>query len=182
MRERLAAAGAAEQAAWEQIRARLLQAVGESTFEIWLAPLELIAVDLAGSLVMDTPDATRSWVQTRFGRLLDRCAVEAGRAIRFAEELERLALEPRPNGAPPGASRGGADGGEVGTDVTAPGTGRLTSVSPAGAGGRSADRCAGGSSGLASDRSGEGRAGESLTRRPTSRAYTRVYTKQAGTS
>ena len=116
VRERLAAAGGAEQAAWEQIRARLLQTVGESTFEIWLAPLELIAVDLAGSLVIDTPDATRSWVQTRFGRLLERCAAEAGRAVRFAEELERLALVPRPKVAPPGASRAEADGSQVGTD------------------------------------------------------------------
>ena len=182
VRERLAAAGAAEQAAWEQIRARLLQAVGESTFEIWLAPVELIAVDLAGSLVIDTPDATRSWVQTRFGRVLERCAAEAGGAIRFAEELERVALEPRPNVAPPRASCREADGGGVGTDVTASGTGRLTSVSPAGAGGRSAERWAGGSSGLASDRSGEWQAGESTDPPPYRSSYTRVYTAQAGTS
>ncbi len=182
MRERLAAAGAAEQAVWEQIRARLLQAVGESTFGIWLAPLELIAVDLAGSLVIDTPDATRSWVQARFGRLLERCAVEAGRAIRFAEELERVALEPRPNVAPPGTSGGEADGGEVGTDLTASGTARLTPVSPAGAGARSADRCAGGSSGLASDRSGEWQAGESTGAPSYKSYYTRVYTEQAGMS
>jgi len=182
VRERLAAAGAAEQSAWEQIRARVLQAVGESAFEIWLAPLELIAVDFAGSLVIDTPDATRSWVQTRFGRLLERCAADAGRAIRFAEELERLALEPRPNAAPPGASRGEADGGEVGADVTASGTRRLTSVSPAGAGARSADTCAGGSSGLASDRSGEWQAGESTDPPSYKSSYTRVYTERAGKS
>ena len=182
VRERLAAAGAAEQAAWEQIRARLLQAVGESTFEIWLAPLELIAVDLAGSLVIDTPDATRSWVQTRFGRLLERCAVEAGRVIRFAEELERVALEPRPNVAPPGTSRGEADGSQVGTDVTARGIGRVTSVSSSDAGGRSADRCAGGSSGSASDRSGEWQAGESTDPPPYKSSHTRVYTEQAGAS
>ena len=182
VRERLAAAGAAEQVAWEQIRARLLRAVGESTFEIWLAPLELIAVDLAGSLVIDTQDATRDWVQTRFGRLLERCAAEAGRATRLAEELERLALGPRPNVAPPGSSRGEADGGEVGTDVTASRTGRLTSVSRAGAGARSADRCAGGSAGLASERSGEWQAGESPDPPPYKSSYTRVYTKQAGTS
>ena len=182
VRERLAAAGAAEQAAWEQIRARLLQAVGESTFEIWLAPLELIAVDLADSLVIDTPDATRSWVQTRFGRLLERCAADAGRAIRFAEELERLALEPRPNVPPPGGSRGEADSGDVGTDVTASGTGRLTSVSSSGAGARSADRCAGRSSGSATDRSGEWQAGESTDPPPYQSSYTRVYTEQAGTS
>ena len=182
VRERLAGAGAAEQAAWEQIRARLLQAVGESTFEIWLAPVELIAVDLAGSLVIDTPDATRSWVQTRFGRVLERCAADAGGAIRLAEELERLALEPRPNVAPPRASCREADGGGVGTDVTASGTGRLTSGSPPGAGARSGDRCASGSSGLASDRSGEWQAGESTDPPPYRSSYTRVYTAQAGTS
>jgi DnaA N-terminal domain len=182
VRERLAAAGAVEQVAWEQIRSRLLRAVGVSTFEIWLESLELIAVDLAGSLVIDTPEATRSWVQTRFGRLLERCAAEAGRAIRFAEELERLALEPRPNVAPPGASRGEADGSQVSTDVTARGTGRLTSVSSSGAGGRSADRCAGGSSGLASDRSGEWQAGESTDPPPYKSSCTRVYTERAGAS
>jgi hypothetical protein len=182
VRERLVVAGAAEQAAWEQIRARLLQAVGESTFEIWLAPLELIAVDLDGSLVIDTPDATRSWVQTRFGRLLERCAAEAGRAIRFAEELERRALEPRPNVAPPEESRGEADGSRVGTDVTAPGAGRLTSVSPAGAGARSDDKCGGGSSVSASDRSGEWQAGQSTDPPSYKSSYTHVYTKQAGTS
>ena len=182
VRERLAAAGEAEQAAWDQIRAKLLQTVGESTFEIWLAPLELIAVDLAGSLVIDTPAATRSWVQTRFGRLLERCAAQADHRVRFAEELERLALEPRPNVAPPAASRGEADGSQVGTDVTAPGTGRPTSVSPSGSGARSADRWTGGSSGLASDRSGEWQAGEPTHPPPHKSSYTRVYTKQAGTS
>jgi DnaA N-terminal domain len=182
VRERLAAAGAAEQVAWEQIRARLLQAVGESTFDIWLAAVELIAVDLAGSLVIDTQEATRSWVQTRFGRLLERCAAEAGRAVRFAEELERLALEPRPKVAPPGASRGEAGDSQVGTDLTASGTGRLTSVSPSGAGARSAERCAGGSSGLASDQSGEWQAGESTDPPSYKSSYTRVYIEQAGAS
>jgi DnaA N-terminal domain len=178
VRERLAAAGAAEQAVWEQIRARLLETVGESMYEIWLAPLELIALDLAGGLVIDTPDATRAWVQTRFARVLERCAVEAGRAMRFAEEVERLALEPRPNVA----SRGASCGGEIGTDVTAAGTGRVTSVSPAGAGARSAARCADGSSGLASDRSGEWQAGQSIDPRPYKSSYTLGYTEQAGLS
>ena len=52
MRARLRAAGEADHAAWKQIRTMLLDAVGESTFEIWLAPLELIAVDLQDTLVV----------------------------------------------------------------------------------------------------------------------------------
>ena len=182
VRERLAAAGEAEQAAWEQIRARLLQTVGESTFEIWLAPLELIAVDLAGSLVIDTPGRDQI-VGRRRGSVACLSAAPRRPVVQSAsrEELERLALEPRPKVAPPGASRAEADGSQVGTDLTASGTERLTSVSPSGAGARSADRCAGGSSGLASDQSGEWQAGESTDPPSYKSSYTRVYTKQAGT-
>jgi hypothetical protein len=176
VRERLAAAEATDQAVWEQIHARLLQTVGENTFEIWLAPLELIAVGPEGSLLVDAPDATRSWVQARFGRLLERCATEAGRAIRFAEELERLALKPRPNVASPGVSGGERDGGGVGTDVTASGGRPLTSVSPASAGARSVDRSADESSSLASDRSDEWQASGSAEELPYQSSYTHVYT------
>jgi DnaA N-terminal domain len=178
VRERLTAAGPAERAAWEQIRARLLQTVGESTFEIWLAQLELIAVERNRSLVIDTPEATRGWVQTRFGRLLEHCAAAAGRAIRFAEELERLALESKPHVAPSGASRGAADDGELFTDVPASGPPRLASVAPTGAGARPAHRPAGGSSGLAGDRSGEWQARESADEPPYQWSYTQVYTQE----
>ena len=178
VRERLTAAGPAERAAWEQIRARLLQTVGESTFEIWLAQLELIAVERNRSLVIDTPEATRGWVQTRFGRLLEHCAADAGRAIRFAVELGRLALESRPHVAPSGASRGAADGGELCADVTASGPARLASVAPTGARARPADRPEGGSSGLAGGRSGEWQAGQSADEPSYQWSYTQVYTQE----
>ena len=80
--------------AWEQLRGLLLESVGESGFEIWLERLELIAVDRDGSLVIDTPvDATRAWVQERFGGLVERCAARVGRVVRFAQERERLAVQ-----------------------------------------------------------------------------------------
>ncbi len=60
-------------AAWRELRAELRQAVGESTFEIWLEPLELVAAR-DGKLVIDAPRATRAWVAKRFGRVLERCA------------------------------------------------------------------------------------------------------------
>ena len=61
VRARLRAAGGADRAGWEQIRAVLLDAVGESTFEIWLTPVELLAVDLDGELVVTArpPDHCR---------------------------------------------------------------------------------------------------------------------------
>ena len=93
VRARLRAAGEPDGAAWEQARAILMDAVGESTFEIWLAPLELIAVDLQGTLVVSAPPETLGWVARRFGRILDSAAERAGRRLRIADELERQAGE-----------------------------------------------------------------------------------------
>jgi DnaA N-terminal domain len=93
VRSRLRAAGEADRVAWDQVRAVLLDAVGESTFEIWLAPLELLAVDLAGALVVSAPRETVGWVARRFGRVLDTAAERAGRRLRLADELEHQAAE-----------------------------------------------------------------------------------------
>jgi DnaA N-terminal domain len=105
VRERLAVAGTGDRDAWEQIRGLLLEGVGESTFELWLARLELVAVDRDESLVIDAPGATRGWVVTRFSRLLERCAAQAGRVLRFASEHERRALAQRPGDVPVALSR-----------------------------------------------------------------------------
>ncbi len=63
-------------AAWRELRAELRRAVGESTFEIWLEPLELVALR-DGKLFIDAPRATRGWLAERFGRLLETCAHNA---------------------------------------------------------------------------------------------------------
>jgi chromosomal replication initiator protein len=60
-------------AAWRELRAELRQAVGESTFEIWLDPLELVAVR-DGKLIIEAPRATGDWLAKRFGRVLQSCA------------------------------------------------------------------------------------------------------------
>jgi hypothetical protein len=93
VRARLRAAEEADRAAWDQIRLVMLAAVGESTFEIWLAPLELLAVDLDGALVVSAHRETIGWVARRFGRILDSAAEPAGRRLRIADELEREAAE-----------------------------------------------------------------------------------------
>ena len=62
VRARLRAAGEEDRAAWDQIRAVLLNAVGESTFEIWLTPLERIAVNVEDTLVVSAPRETVGWV------------------------------------------------------------------------------------------------------------------------
>ena len=58
--------------AWRDVRAGLRRAVGESTYQIWLEPLE--AQDWDGSvLVLRAPRDTQTWVQKRFGRVLESC-------------------------------------------------------------------------------------------------------------
>ncbi len=84
----------ADRETWGRIRARLREAVGESMFEIWLEPLELIAVDTTGALLIAAPPATCAWVRTRYGRLLSQCAEREARELRLADESERRAFGP----------------------------------------------------------------------------------------
>jgi chromosomal replication initiator protein len=58
---------------WSTIRSELRRAVGESTYEIWIAPLEVATLE-GGVLLLTAPPATRAWVAKRFGRILERCA------------------------------------------------------------------------------------------------------------
>ncbi len=59
--------------AWHDIRGQVRQAVGDSTFDIWIAPLEVKAWD-GDVLVIEAPRATQAWVAKRFGRILESCA------------------------------------------------------------------------------------------------------------
>ena len=47
--------------------------VGESTYDIWLDPIEVKALDGA-VLLLQAPPATQAWVAKRFGRILETCA------------------------------------------------------------------------------------------------------------
>ena len=100
VRRGLGLPGLADRNDWDQIRSRLRELVGDSMFEIWLEPLELIAIDSGGALVIDAPPATFSWLQHRYGRVIARCAEDASRRFRFAEEAEHQAFvraEPSPS-------------------------------------------------------------------------------------
>jgi len=105
VRRGLGLPGVADRGDWEQIRTLLLKAVGESQFAIWLEPIELIAIDATGALVVAAPAVTCSWIRGRFGRLLDRCSQQTSRELRLADEPERKALgrqDERPGLAAPG--------------------------------------------------------------------------------
>jgi hypothetical protein len=105
IREQLRAASDGDLADWERIRDELKRLVGESTFEIWLAQLELAATDPGGRLVLAAPASTRSWVAERFARAFDRAGVVVDRTVRLADERElrllaALATSPSPAAAP----------------------------------------------------------------------------------
>jgi chromosomal replication initiator protein len=59
--------------AWREIRAEIRRVVGESTYEIWIAPLEVESLQ-EGLLLLTAPAATKAWVAKRFGRLLEASA------------------------------------------------------------------------------------------------------------
>ncbi len=92
VRRGLGLPGVVDREDWERIRRRLFDAVGESQFEIWLNPLELIAIDGSGALVVAAPAATGSWVRSRFGGLLTCCSQRESCEVRLADEPERRAL------------------------------------------------------------------------------------------
>jgi len=59
--------------AWPAIRAELRRLVGESAYDIWLAPIEFESWD-GELLLLKAPAATQTWVSERYGRILERCA------------------------------------------------------------------------------------------------------------
>ena len=58
---------------WAIIRAGLRETVPDSTFEIWLAPLQPRAL-IGDTLVLAAPDQIRSWVADRYAPVLRACA------------------------------------------------------------------------------------------------------------
>ena len=77
---------------WKRIRDLLATKVGESMFEIWLAAIELRAVDADGALIIVAPDATREWVRGRYERLIAGAAEELGRSAVIADEARSVAI------------------------------------------------------------------------------------------
>ena len=62
---------------WTRVQAELADAVGESTYRIWLAPLRPREL-LGNQLLIEAPAGALSWLRERFGRVLQTCAERAG--------------------------------------------------------------------------------------------------------
>ena len=88
-----------DSASWEHIRETLQHRVGESTFEIWLAGLELVAVDAEDLLVIACDPSRRGWIATRFSALLDATGTAVGRGTRLTTDAEQQLLSSLDAGA-----------------------------------------------------------------------------------
>ena len=58
---------------WPQIQAELRRAVTDSTYHLWLAPLQARAIE-GDTLLVGAPEEIRTWVADRFTRVLQTCA------------------------------------------------------------------------------------------------------------
>jgi DnaA N-terminal domain len=77
---------------WKRIRELLAARVGENTFAIWLDALELRAVDASQALIVDAPEATRSWLRQRFRRVISEAGDQVGRQVRVADEPQSRSM------------------------------------------------------------------------------------------
>jgi len=57
--------------AWRKVRAELRRVVGESTYELWLAPLEATAWD-GRVLSLEVPPDIGPWISRRFNHVIQR--------------------------------------------------------------------------------------------------------------
>ncbi len=79
---------------WHHFRTEVRRAVSESTWHIWLAEISLR--ELRGTtLLVEIPEDKRTWVETRFGRLLNACAETVlGAGSRVEVATQAAAPEP----------------------------------------------------------------------------------------
>ncbi len=88
--------------AWRDIRAELRRALGDSTFELWLARLEARSWD-GTVLSLQAPEDTCSWISRRFDRAVQRsvrAVLGPGARAEFAAPGARSADEGRSTALP----------------------------------------------------------------------------------
>lgn len=77
--------------AWQDIRHRLRTAVGDSVYELWLAPIEVSSWD-GSVLALRAPGGAEGWIAARYGSLLERCSQAVlGPTVRVAFASEAAA-------------------------------------------------------------------------------------------
>ncbi len=97
--------------AWQDITKRLRTAVGDSAYEIWLAPLEPRAWD-GSVLVIEGRPGTETWITDRYGRALEestQAVLGPSATVVFADDPAGAAHSALAGGSNPRGSSRSAD-------------------------------------------------------------------------
>jgi chromosomal replication initiator protein len=86
--------------AWRRIRAEMRRAVPDSTWHLWLEPLEAVRLE-ADTLVVAAPAESRAWVEASFARLLSACTAAVLGSGTRVQLVARGAEVPAGPSAPP---------------------------------------------------------------------------------
>ena len=76
--------------AWRTICSELRRIVGETTYDIWLAPIQPQGLE-GEVLILEAPATIESWVSTRFGHIVQKCAqavLGTSTQVRFTVEQQ----------------------------------------------------------------------------------------------
>jgi chromosomal replication initiator protein len=86
-------------AAWRTIRRELQRLVGNSAYEIWLAPVELQSFD-DDVLLLKAPNTTEKWLEGRYGPVMQKCARQILGPLVRVEFAVGDSVHPEPTGPP----------------------------------------------------------------------------------
>ena len=87
-------------ALWRATQDRLRDSVPESTFRLWLEPLEAVGAD-ADTLYLTAPDGVRAWAERRYSALIAEALTDSETALRQVVFTTGTA----PGGVGPGAAQ-----------------------------------------------------------------------------
>jgi chromosomal replication initiator protein len=85
-------------ALWRASQERLRASVPESTFNLWLAPLEAVGSD-GETLYLKAPEGIRAWAERRYSALIAAAVADCGtqlRRVSFAAPREGASAHPAP--------------------------------------------------------------------------------------
>jgi hypothetical protein len=88
-RRQLRPLGPEDRLAWQAITHELAHRLGSSTTAIWFADVSPAAVEPDGCLLLSCPTSARSWITTRYARVLAAIADTVGRPFRLMTDREQ---------------------------------------------------------------------------------------------